>query len=126
MGAALAAQLAAFAQKVRAMDLRKAPSIAETIDWARALLLLGASALDREVVRSTLGVIVKHEDDRAKVEAKLADAASELEPDPRRRPSIALSARRAAGRADVARLSSGWPQSPQREGLGCATSGTLG
>jgi len=68
----LAAQLAAFAQKIRAMDLRKAPSIAETLDWARALLLLGANALDKELARSTLDVILKHEDDRAKVEAKLA------------------------------------------------------
>jgi MoxR-like ATPase len=72
----LAAQLAAFAQKVRAMDLRKAPSIAETIDWARALLTLGASALDREIARSTLDVILKHEDDRTKVEAKLATLVS--------------------------------------------------
>jgi MoxR-like ATPase len=63
----LAAQLAAFAQKVRALDLRKSPSIAETIDWARALVLLGASALDKELARSTLDVILKHE-----VEAKLA------------------------------------------------------
>jgi MoxR-like ATPase len=68
----LAAQLAAFAQKVRTMDLRKSPSISETLDWARSLLLLGANALDRELARSTLGVILKHEDDRAKVEAKLA------------------------------------------------------
>jgi MoxR-like ATPase len=67
----LAAQLAAFAQKVRAMDLRKSPSIAETIDWARSLVALGASALDRELARSTLDVILKHEDDRTKVEAKL-------------------------------------------------------
>jgi MoxR-like ATPase len=67
----LAEQLTAFAQKVRGMDLRKAPSIAETIDWARALVLLGASAIDKELARSTLGVIVKHEEDRAKVEAKL-------------------------------------------------------
>jgi len=72
LGAQLAAQLAAFAQKVRAMDLRQAPSIAETLDWARALVLLGASALDRDLARSTLDVIVKHEDDRDKVEAKLA------------------------------------------------------
>ncbi len=67
----LSEQLTAFAQKIRGMDLRKAPSIAETIDWARALVLLGASALDRDLARATLGVIVKHEDDRAKVEAKL-------------------------------------------------------
>ncbi len=68
----LAAQLAAFAQRLRAMDLRKAPSIAETLDWARALLLLGANALDKELARATLDVILKHEDDREKVEAKLA------------------------------------------------------
>jgi MoxR-like ATPase len=71
VGAALAGQLAAFAQKIRAMDLRKSPSIAETIDWARALLVLGASALDPEIVRSTLGLLVKYEEDRVKVEAKL-------------------------------------------------------
>jgi MoxR-like ATPase len=71
LGKQLAAHLTAFVQKVRAMDLRKAPSIAETIDWARALVLLGASALDKELARATLGVLLKHEDDRAKAEAKL-------------------------------------------------------
>jgi MoxR-like ATPase len=71
LAAALAAHLATFARGVRDLDLRKAPSIAETIDWARALVLLGASALEPELVRSTLGVLVKHEEDRAKVEAKL-------------------------------------------------------
>jgi MoxR-like ATPase len=71
IGKHLAEQLAAFAHKVRALDLRKAPSMAETIDWARALVLLGASALDKELARSTLAAIVKHEEDRAKVEAKL-------------------------------------------------------
>ena len=72
VGKALAEQLATFAQKVRALDLRKAPSIAETIDWARALVTLGASALDKELARSTLSVILKHEEDRTKVEGKLA------------------------------------------------------
>jgi MoxR-like ATPase len=72
VGKALAEQLATFAQKVRTLDLRKAPSIAETIDWARALVTLGASALDKELARSTLSVILKHEEDRAKVEGKLA------------------------------------------------------
>ncbi len=56
---------------MRALELRKAPSIAETIDWARALLLLGASALDKELVTLTLGVLVKHEEDRRKVESQL-------------------------------------------------------
>jgi len=72
LGKDLAAQLATLAAKVRALDLRKAPSIAETIDWARALLALGASALEPEIVRATLGALVKHEEDRAKVEGKLA------------------------------------------------------
>jgi MoxR-like ATPase len=71
IGKRLAQQLSEVAQKVRAMDLRKAPSIAETIDWARALLLLGASALDKDLAAATLGVLLKHEEDRVKVESKL-------------------------------------------------------
>jgi MoxR-like ATPase len=63
--------LVRFVHDVRGLELRKAPSIAETIDWARALILLGASALDKELVASTLGALVKHEEDRRKVEAKL-------------------------------------------------------
>jgi MoxR-like ATPase len=63
--------LVRFVHEVRGLELRKAPSIAETIDWARALILLGASALDKELVSSTLGALVKHEEDRRKVEAKL-------------------------------------------------------
>jgi MoxR-like ATPase len=66
----LAEQLVAFVAKVRALELRKAPSVAETIDWARALLLLGASALEPELARSTLGALLKHEEDREKA-AKL-------------------------------------------------------
>jgi MoxR-like ATPase len=75
VGEALAAQLATFAHKARSLDLRKAPSIAETIDWARALLLLGANALDPELARSTLGVLLKHDSDRQKVEEKMATLA---------------------------------------------------
>ncbi len=71
LGAKLASQLADFTAKLRAMDLAKAPSIAETIDWARALLALGANALDPDLARATLGVFLKVADDRAKVEAKL-------------------------------------------------------
>jgi MoxR-like ATPase len=63
--------LVRFVHEVRGLELRKAPSIAETIDWARALILLGASALDKELVSSTLGALIKHEEDRRKVEAKL-------------------------------------------------------
>ena len=48
---------------VRSLDLKKPPSIAESIDWARALLLLGAEDVDEEVLRSTMSVIVKHRTD---------------------------------------------------------------
>jgi len=67
IGAALAAQLAAFASRIRSMELRKSPSISETLDWARALLALGASALEPEIVKSTLAAMLKYEEDRIKV-----------------------------------------------------------
>lgn len=72
IGKDLAAALVRFVHAVRALDLRKAPSIAETIDWARALLLLGASALDKELAVSTLGALLKYEEDRRKVESQAA------------------------------------------------------
>ena len=50
-------------QMVRELDLKKPPSIAESIDWARALLLLGADDIDADVFRSTLSIIVKHRTD---------------------------------------------------------------
>ncbi|MFE0100390.1 AAA family ATPase [Streptomyces sp. NPDC059009] len=56
---------------LRAMELRKAPSVAETIDWARTLLALGADTLDEAVVQSSLGVILKHQEDVVKASAKL-------------------------------------------------------
>ena len=65
---ALARQLVAFVHQVRAIDLRKAPSISETIDWARALIVLGARSLDPALVQDTLGLLMKHQQDRAKVE----------------------------------------------------------
>jgi MoxR-like ATPase len=71
LAADLAAQLTRFAERLRSMDLRKAPSVAETIDWGRAIVVLGASALDAELVRTTLGVLLKHADDQARVESKL-------------------------------------------------------
>ncbi len=67
----LAAALVRFVAAVRALDLRKSPSIAETIDWARALLLLNASALDKSLVSSTLGALLKYEEDRRKVEPQV-------------------------------------------------------
>ena len=72
IGKALAEQLVAFVAELRTIELRKAPSIAETIDWARALVTLGASALGAELASETLGALLKHDDDRTKGEALLA------------------------------------------------------
>ena len=56
-------QLVEFVHSLRQMDLKKIPAISETIDWARSLLLLHADKLDEELVRSTLNVLLKFEDD---------------------------------------------------------------
>jgi MoxR-like ATPase len=56
-------QLVEFVHSLRQLDLKKSPAISETIDWARSLLLLHASQLDEELVRSTLNVLLKFEDD---------------------------------------------------------------
>lgn len=68
---ALAEQLIRFVDALRRLDLRKAPSIGETLDWARALLLLGKSSLDAETARQTLGLLLKHQDDRFRAEAEI-------------------------------------------------------
>jgi MoxR-like ATPase len=59
----LARKLVEVVQMVRDLDLKKPPSIAESIDWARALLLLGAEDLDSDMFRQTMSVIVKHRTD---------------------------------------------------------------
>ncbi len=69
--AALADAVVRVVGALRAMELRKAPSVAETIDWARTLLALGADTLDEGVVRDSLGVLLKHQDDVTKAYAQL-------------------------------------------------------
>jgi MoxR-like ATPase len=56
---------------LRAMELRKVPSVAETIDWGRTLLALGLDTLDDDAVRATLGVVLKHRSDAEKAAAEL-------------------------------------------------------
>ena len=63
----LSRQVVAFVQKLRATDLFKLPGVAETIDWAKALTALDARALDPDTVNDTLGVLLKYQDDIAKV-----------------------------------------------------------
>ena len=69
---ALAGSIVRLVGALREMRLRKSPSVAETIDWARTLLSLGAEGdLDPELVRSTLGVVLKHREDIELADAKL-------------------------------------------------------
>jgi MoxR-like ATPase len=71
--ATLTTQLVAFVQSLRTLDLRKAPSISETVDWARALILLHADSLDSGMVRDTLNVILKFEQDIVAVEPQIVE-----------------------------------------------------
>ena len=69
---ALRNQLVAFVQGLRAIELKKRPAISETIDWARTLVLLHARELDTELVRRTLNVLLKFQDDIDNVDAELS------------------------------------------------------
>ena len=69
---ALSAQVVAFVQKLREGDYFKLPGVAETIDWAQALAALDAKALEQGVVDETLGVLLKYQDDIAKVKGEEA------------------------------------------------------
>jgi MoxR-like ATPase len=70
---ALAERLVALVQRVRQLDLHKTPAISETVDFARALTVLGARSLDPALAKQMLGVLVKNVDDRAKVEHHARD-----------------------------------------------------
>ncbi len=59
----LARQAVEVVQQLRRMDLRKVPSISETLDWARALVTLNADAIDEKTMRNTLTVLLKYEAD---------------------------------------------------------------
>jgi MoxR-like ATPase len=67
----LAEQLVRTVRALRAMELKKAPSVAESIDWAHTLLALGLDTLDEAAVSSTLGVILKHASDQARATQQL-------------------------------------------------------
>ncbi|MDG1206267.1 MAG: MoxR family ATPase [Pseudomonadales bacterium] len=64
-------QMVTFIQELRDMDLKKVPAISETIDWARTLILLHTESLDADLVRQTLNVILKFQEDIETVEAEL-------------------------------------------------------
>ncbi len=65
-------QLVAFIQALRELDLKKLPAISETIDWARTLMLLHSEQLDPELIKDTLNVILKFQEDIENVELELS------------------------------------------------------
>jgi MoxR-like ATPase len=69
----LAREIVAFTQRLRSMDLFKAPGIAETLDWAEALLALDRIALDPHTVADTLGVLLKYQDDVGAITREVAE-----------------------------------------------------
>jgi MoxR-like ATPase len=72
----LAQQAVAVVQQLRNMDLRKVPSISETLDWARALVALNAKAIDETTLNNTLTVLLKYETDVAKARRMMGDGGS--------------------------------------------------
>jgi MoxR-like ATPase len=71
LGEDLRRQLVAFVQALRGLDLKKVPAVSETIDWARTLVLLHATELDPALVRATLNVLLKFQDDIEHVDAEI-------------------------------------------------------
>jgi MoxR-like ATPase len=78
----LAKQAVEFVQKLRKSDMRKSPSISETLDWANALVALNAQHLDKETLDDTLSVLLKHESDLQKTRRQIL-----VPPPPQRRQS---------------------------------------
>ena len=82
-GQELKRQLVAFVQKLRGQSLFKVPGVAETIDWAQALVELNCVALDPQIIDSTMGVLLKYQDDIARIQGSeaariLAEVQAEL------------------------------------------------
>ena len=69
----LAEQIAQVVRSIRSLDIKKAPSISETIDWARTLLYLGHKSVDQQVIGETLHVLLKYQTDIAKARKELVD-----------------------------------------------------
>jgi MoxR-like ATPase len=69
----LATDVVGVVQRIRKLDLKKAPSISETLDWAKALTLLNVKTLDEQLVADTLSIILKYESDIRKAQQELKD-----------------------------------------------------
>jgi MoxR-like ATPase len=73
IGDRLASEVVSLIQRIRKLDLKKHPSISETLDWARALLILNVDNLEHELANETLSVILKYEADIRKAQQELKD-----------------------------------------------------
>jgi MoxR-like ATPase len=70
---ALADQVARIVRSVRQLDLKKAPSVSETLDWARTLMILGVENVDAELAAGTVNILLKYQSDIAKAQKEFAD-----------------------------------------------------
>jgi MoxR-like ATPase len=68
----LADQIARIVRSIRQLDLKKAPSVSETLDWARTLILLGVDHIDAQQAKETLHVLLKYQTDIAKAAKELS------------------------------------------------------
>lgn len=82
LSAKLAQQAVEVVQGLRSMDLKKNPSVSETIDWARALVMLNADSLDKDTLENTLTVLLKHESDVQKAKRALTQGGGRGQNDP--------------------------------------------
>src|SRR4029078_6163743 len=80
-----AAQVVSAVERIRRIELKKPPSVSETLDWARSLVLLNAETLSPELVASTLNVVLKHASDVEKVRSQLGQTAAPAPPPVRAR-----------------------------------------
>ena len=80
LGERLAAQIVGFVQQIRRQELYKLPGVSETLDWAEALTHLNSQALDLETVQSTLGFLLKYQDDVDKLRGQVETSCRRLEP----------------------------------------------
>jgi len=77
----LARQLTATMQALRRMELYKRPGVAETLDWAEALLAMAAQHLDETTAQATLGAVLKYQEDQAQVKPRLGEILRSLQID---------------------------------------------
>jgi len=82
----LAEQAVSVVQNLRQLDLKKSPSVSETIDWAKALVMLNADSLDKQTLETTLTVLLKHESDVQKARRALTGGSGDNDHPLNRRP----------------------------------------